>query len=367
MRIIATQVQGEFVPLPGGPERIARLGRLLERRLTGQPSPLRAYTEAAGTWQHLWRGEWAAARQAGERALAINEQFGGPEQPTLDVVSVTISLALARWHIFRSENEAGERHLAALFDGPPSTVQGQPLAPIWAAPILYPVARVRLVQGQYAVARALYDQIAEPLEQERADAPIVRALLRGFLALADKQYAAAITAFTAAAEGQGRLLSARLHGLAELPLASAYLAAGRTTAALATLKATLSEHRHAGTPGAILWEDRALLVPLLELAIRHDTEVTFVTGLLAALGTENSRTPTSPTTSFFVPQTGATLTPREVEVLRLLTRGADNLTIADELFISIHTVKRHVANLLAKLDVTSRTQAANSARELGLS
>lgn len=52
------------------------------------------------------------------------------------------------------------------------------------------------------------------------------------------------------------------------------------------------------------------------------------------------------------------LTPREMDVLRLLTRGMHDREIADELFISHHTVMRHVSHILAKLDVESRTAAA---------
>lgn len=51
------------------------------------------------------------------------------------------------------------------------------------------------------------------------------------------------------------------------------------------------------------------------------------------------------------------LTTRERDVLKLLTKGYDNQTIADELFISLKTVKTHVSNILAKLEVEDRTQA----------
>jgi predicted ATPase/DNA-binding NarL/FixJ family response regulator/DNA-binding XRE family transcriptional regulator len=64
--------------------------------------------------------------------------------------------------------------------------------------------------------------------------------------------------------------------------------------------------------------------------------------------------------------TGEMLSKREVEVLRLIASGANNLAIAQQLVISVHTVKTHVANILAKLCVTSRTEAALRARELGI-
>ncbi len=60
------------------------------------------------------------------------------------------------------------------------------------------------------------------------------------------------------------------------------------------------------------------------------------------------------------------LTPREREVLAALGRGLGNAQIAAELFITEATVKSHVSSLLAKLQVSSRMQAAVLARESGL-
>jgi DNA-binding NarL/FixJ family response regulator len=52
------------------------------------------------------------------------------------------------------------------------------------------------------------------------------------------------------------------------------------------------------------------------------------------------------------------LTPREREVLALLARGRANKVIARDLGVSERTVKTHVSNILAKLNLTDRTQAA---------
>jgi DNA-binding NarL/FixJ family response regulator len=60
------------------------------------------------------------------------------------------------------------------------------------------------------------------------------------------------------------------------------------------------------------------------------------------------------------------LTPREVEVLRLLVEGRSNPEIAEALFISLRTVTTHVTNILAKLGAQSRTEAATYAVRRGL-
>ena len=60
------------------------------------------------------------------------------------------------------------------------------------------------------------------------------------------------------------------------------------------------------------------------------------------------------------------LTPRELEVLRLLAEGLPNKTVAHRLDISEHTVKFHVNSLLSKLGAQSRTDAVVRATRLGL-
>ncbi len=60
------------------------------------------------------------------------------------------------------------------------------------------------------------------------------------------------------------------------------------------------------------------------------------------------------------------LSPREVDILRLVAAGKTNGEIAEELVISLSTVKTHVQHIISKLKVSDRTQAAVRAVELGL-
>src|ERR1700693_3903811 len=57
------------------------------------------------------------------------------------------------------------------------------------------------------------------------------------------------------------------------------------------------------------------------------------------------------------PESPQALTPREIDVLRLLTLGRSNKQIARDLHVGVETVKTHVRNILGKLHAASRTQA----------
>jgi LuxR family maltose regulon positive regulatory protein len=60
------------------------------------------------------------------------------------------------------------------------------------------------------------------------------------------------------------------------------------------------------------------------------------------------------------------LTPRELEIMRLICKGYTNPEIASELVVTINTIKKHTSNIYSKLEVRSRTQAIARAHDLGL-
>lgn len=60
------------------------------------------------------------------------------------------------------------------------------------------------------------------------------------------------------------------------------------------------------------------------------------------------------------------LSKREYEILQLINDGLSNQQIADRLFVSENTVKKHISNLFIKMDVERRTEAVKKAKELNI-
>jgi LuxR family maltose regulon positive regulatory protein len=106
------------------------------------------------------------------------------------------------------------------------------------------------------------------------------------------------------------------------------------------------------------------MLALLRQAQAHGIASGDVARLLAAFGeptSADSLLSTSAADALVEP-----LTPRELEVLRLLARGLSNQEIARELVIAVGTVKRHVNSICGKLGVSGRLQAVTHARAYDL-
>ena len=126
----------------------------------------------------------------------------------------------------------------------------------------------------------------------------------------------------------------------------------------------------AEAPGFVmlLLEEGPALIPLLDAVIDHQTAPgrikKYARKLLNAFGEIGKpaalRSPIESTA--LVEQ----LTPREMEVLELLAAGDSNQAIADKLFITVRTVKKHASNIYGKLNVNNRVQAVAQAHQLGL-
>jgi len=92
----------------------------------------------------------------------------------------------------------------------------------------------------------------------------------------------------------------------------------------------------------------------------------FLKGTLTMLGDANGAQKTTPTDEPMALAIAASISPREQEVLRLLSAGLSNREIAARFFISPGTVKSHLESIYRKLGVSSRTQAIAQAHALKL-
>lgn len=101
-------------------------------------------------------------------------------------------------------------------------------------------------------------------------------------------------------------------------------------------------------------EHGAALVPLLRKAAMLGISPVYVGDLLAALGKDEEAS---------LPPDVEALSGRELEVVRLLALGMTNQQIADQLVVSVSTVKSHVHHICGKLGVKNRTQAVSRARQ----
>jgi LuxR family transcriptional regulator, maltose regulon positive regulatory protein len=144
-------------------------------------------------------------------------------------------------------------------------------------------------------------------------------------------------------------------------LAVAYQRLGSLDRALAILQPALELAAKEGYFRVFL-EAVQGIVPVLRHAVAKGIALEHINGLLQAFGSASSTQTTSGETFASV----AMLSERELEVLRLVAAGLSNPQIAEQLFLSVGTVKRHVYNIYGKLEVTGRVEAITRARELKL-
>ncbi|MEJ2207460.1 MAG: LuxR C-terminal-related transcriptional regulator [Anaerolineae bacterium] len=182
---------------------------------------------------------------------------------------------------------------------------------------------------------------------------------------------------------QGKLdeasrLLMRLVEMAELARAMGYVieslvlraltlqAQGKEDQALADLERALALGESEGYVRTFV-DEGPQMGRLLRRAVVQGISVDYAGKLLAALEEEATAGATSSAISRRArPPLVESLSPRETEVLRLLTTHLSHAEMAEELVVSVNTVRSHVKNIYGKLGVHSRMEAVERARELGL-
>jgi LuxR family maltose regulon positive regulatory protein len=340
-----------YLGLPGILSQTEAVCHQCEQAVGKQPSPIRLAIAIPMALVHFYRGRLDRAIETAEEALTLNERLGGGAPlllPSVQVVKGWSYLAQGQFELANRALQEAYRQLSQV-------------APDRSQAVLYVIAATLWRQGRLPEAREVSASLLPRLE---ALAQTVRlhdgaAMLTAWQALADGRYAEAEVALRQAIRREQELPMFNPWGGSQPLLAYVYLKWGRPDQALAEFVPVLAQCERDDTPGLILLEG-SFAMPLLELAVERGQHVPFARRWLEVLRGASGPRPIA------LPGTGETLTAREVQVLRLVASGASNQAIADKLFISLHTVKNHVAQLLAKLHVASRTEAAARARELGL-
>jgi LuxR family maltose regulon positive regulatory protein len=303
-----------------------------------------------GTWVHLWRGRRAEALASLEQATHLQHQFGA-----VRLVIERLGQLRALMKVALLEHEKALNVIRTHLTG----MQAADMAghnAVWMRPYRYGIARAAWVAGDADAFRGILPYLIEPARPgEWPFVPMAASIAAGQAALLDRQWAVAAGEFTEAMRTHDRLRLPLIHADARVNLAFALLQQGRKADAWAAFRPAYEEVIAERAVGLLLLEARQIVNELFEIVPIEARRTAQHTALLTEWAQWNAPGAVP------VGRAGllSPLSDREYEVLAEVAGGASNKHIARELSLSLHTVKRHIANILDKLDCDSRGQAAD--------
>jgi len=331
---------GHFVGLPGTRPLMERLRRLCRSDRRGDE----VQVPALDAWLAFWHGEPDPAREALQALLRLQRQLPG------DVMLSISALHLRSLHLAAQGQTAEALAVIAQVQGvmAPGYSQG------WRRTYAHAQARIHWRAEDADGLAALLPELARPRSAREwpvldTGAALVQgqhALLRGDLAAARE-----LLEHAAVLQRGGRLPA--FMGDTRFALAACRAGRGELDAAAAALDELLSEAIPEEGLGLLLEPPGRLQALWQALASRLRCPAAAQAQLRRRLAAWQAGGAPVDAVPLDDP-----LSAREREVLALLAEGQSNKLIARALDLSLHTVKRHVANILTKLALDSRTQAA---------
>jgi len=336
------------------------------RRVGDNPSPLRTVAHAVRAWLALWRGEFDAAMAHIAHAQADAQWLGWP--PNLRMFIHTF---LAAAHAMRGDREAAYRSVAVLhgyFESTAATRADKRITSMYAHYVFYAVRIADTLADADAVRRfaAKLPSKGQITNEELLRAPLLTLPAR--LAAIDDQHAKACEHWAFAMQDETAIDVIGQARESRLRRARSLLALDRTADAAALLRPVFDAVHASGEIGGTLFAGARVLAALAGANWRGVLDARQLSMLRDWSRLLDARSAPGPASKPpVVAPAGATaidtLSAREREVLARIAAGNSNKLIARAFDLSPHTVKRHVANILDKLDVQTRGQAAARWRE----
>lgn len=348
---------GHFAGIPGAMSPLRRMQGLCRDLRQRGSTHWSSAVVAQGAWLEFWHGDRDAATAALNEQSKLQHHL--PEALALEMSSHHLrALHLAIGDRPDQADQAARAMLAVLEAPRAATLKAS-----WGHAYLHVLARVHwIAQDAKALQPVLIALLTEPRVMEWPVHEMGRAMVRGQRALLTGDLAEAQASLIHAVALHERLRLPSFMGDPRPALAMLHLARGDAAAAWTAFAPVLDEALRDDAAGLLLLEPPALLAQLLALVPPAKCGRPGLQGLSARLAAWHAPRDEAFDQRSTRGEHWGGLSARESEVLEFMAEGLSNKLIARRLDLSLHTVKRHVANVLGKLGASSRAQAAASFR-----
>jgi LuxR family maltose regulon positive regulatory protein len=342
---------GVLIGIPGIADTFERFGRAFQQSRGDTAAPWHMSAITVTAWANLWRGRKAETVACIEEIERLQHQFGAVRLAIerLGQLKTTTMVAMGQHSV---AVPLMKRHIEGL-----QTAELAGHGAVWLRPYRLGLARAYWVVGDADGFREVLPYLIAPRGPgEWPFVDVTIAIARGQAATFDRHWDLAEAAYREALKSYPRLRMPMIHTDARVGLAHALLHQGRKAEALETYRPVYQEMVDERAMGLLLLESRQVLDALSEILpadVRRDPHYT---AFMAEWASWNQTCAVEAPIKHG-PLSG--LSEREFEVLAAVAEGASNKHIARNLSLSLHTVKRHIANILDKLDCDSRGQAAD--------
>jgi LuxR family maltose regulon positive regulatory protein len=347
----AERIHCVIIGMPGIAELFERFFNAYSH-VRGAAMPWHISALTLGSWAHLWRGRRIEAQATLARAEQLQHQFGG-----IRLVIERLGQVKALGSLMLGQNETALSVMYARLAGMDSAeLAGHRAA--WMRPYRHALARAHWLMGNREGYAELLPYLTAPLMP--GEWPFIQtaaATARGIDALFAKNWRTAEIAFRESLQDFDRYRVPMVYSDARINLGYALLQQNKKQEAWAAFAPAYDEVVREHALGLLLLESREVVNALLELAPVAVRSEPSHAGLIDHWRQWTELTPAQLQSSARGPL--AELSEREIEVLAEVASGASNKHIARKLTLSLHTVKRHIANILDKLECDSRGQAAD--------